>query len=414
VARFGPAEPATPAMRIALISIDYPPRSSSAAVQMRDLAREFLAQGHEPVVLMPMEGQDKPWITEMLDGVTVVRLAAMATRDLGYFRRTLGELLLPFFMLWDLRRSPLRAMHWDAVVWYSPSIFFGPLVRTLKRSSGCRSYLILRDIFPEWAVDLGLLRKGFAYHLLKLVARYQYSVADTIGVQSPSNLAYLRDWAARPGRKLEVLQNWLAPAPNTGSSISLADTPLAGRTIFVYAGNMGVAQGMDILLELATRLHSRQDIGFLFVGRGSDAARLRRTASERFLDNVLFRDEVDSREIPGLLAQCHVGIVALDPRHKSHNVPGKFLTYLQAGLPVLARINPGADLVGLIETEGVGRAYVGDRAEELQQHAEYLAGNPAMRSEMAARGRALSERLFSPASAVRQIVDALSAPEHKP
>jgi glycosyltransferase involved in cell wall biosynthesis len=395
-------------VRIALISTDYPPLRSSAAVQLRDLAQELVQQGHEPVVMVPAEGLDKAWVTEILDGVQVLRLAALPIRDIGYVRRTIGETILPFAMLYGIRKSPFRSVQWDAVIWYSPSIFFGSLVAVLKRSSNCGSYLILRDIFPEWAVDLGLLHRGLAYHFFKMVARYQYAVADTIGVQSPSNLAYLAGWTKRPGRRLEVLQNWLTVAPNAGSSISVAATSLAGRTIFVYIGNMGVAQGMDILINLAASLRNRRDIGFLFVGRGSDVSRLRESATKQALDNILFHDEVDSREMPGLLAQCHIGLVALDPRHKTHNVPGKFLTYMQAGLPVLARINASTDLADLIEKEGVGCVYVGQSLEALRQIAEQLADDHGGRKQMSARGSALAQRMFSSKVAAGQIVAALS------
>ncbi len=394
-------------MHIALISTDYLPLHSSAAVQLRDLAQELIKQGHKPVLIVPAEGLGKAWSVETIDGVQVLRLAALRTRNVGYVRRTIGETLLPFAMLYGIRKSTFQSMKWDAVVWYSPSIFFGPLVAALKRASHCRSYLILRDIFPEWAADIGLLRKGLAYRFFKLVAGYQYAVADTIGVQSPSNLAYLVHWE-KPWRKLEVLQNWLALAPNVGSSISVADTPLAGRTIFVYIGNMGVAQGMDILIDLAERLKIRPDIGFLFVGRGSDVPRLRERAVNLELDNVMFHDEVDSREMPGLLAQCHIGVVALDPRHKTHNVPGKFLTYLQAGLPVLARINAGNDLADLIEKEAVGRVYVGESLDALQRISEGLVDDHVGRKQMSARGSALGQRMFSPAAAVGQIVAALA------
>ena len=113
--------------------------------------------------------------------------------------------------------------------------------------------------------------------------------------------------------------------------------------MFVYAGNMGIAQGMDVLLDLAEKLRSRKDVGFLFVGRGSDAARLQSIAAQKQLDNVVFFDEIDPDGIPDLYAQCHAGIVALDSRHKSHNIPGKFLTYMQNGMPVLACVNSGND-----------------------------------------------------------------------
>jgi hypothetical protein len=90
------------------------------------------------------------------------------------------------------------------------------------------------------------------------------------------------------------------------------------------------------------------------VGRGSDVKKLAADAQARGLQNVLFQDEIHPDEIPGLYAQCQVGLVALDPRHKSHNIPGKFLTYMQSGLPVLANINAGNDLAGIIRHENVG------------------------------------------------------------
>jgi len=148
-------------------------------------------------------------------------------------------------------------MHWDGVVWYSPTIFLGPLANALKKSSACRSYLIVRDIFPEWAVDMGLMERGLPYRFFKAIERYQYSVANVIGVQTQGNSPYFDAWAKQDGRRVEVLQNWLADAPDVGSSVSVADGPLAGRTVFVYAGNMGVAQGMDVLIDLAESLQHR-------------------------------------------------------------------------------------------------------------------------------------------------------------
>lgn len=383
---------------------------SSAAVQLRDLSKEMVRQGHLPTVMIPSAELDQPWLLEEMNGVQVLRLKAPRTKDIGYVQRTLGELLLPFVMLRNLRKSPMANVRWDGVVWYSPTIFLGPLVNVLKKASACRGYLIVRDIFPEWAVDMGLLSRSMAYHFFKTIERYQYSVADVIGVQTSGNLSYFDHWAMQNGRRVEVLQNWLADAPDVGSSISVADSLLAGRTIFVYAGNMGVAQGMDVLLDLAERMCSRRDIGFLLVGRGSDAQRLRADAKTRGLDNVLFHDEIDPSEIPGLYRQCHAGIVALDPRHKTHNIPGKFLSYMQSGLPVLASINPGNDLAGLIQREGVGRVCTDHSVDTLQRLAVEIADDITLGKNMPARCRALSAKLFSPEAAVKQIVAALGRP----
>ena len=395
-------------MRLALVGDAYPPLRTSGAVQMRDLAEEFVRLGHEITVIVPSAGVKNSWMIEAVNGVQVLRLSALRTKDIGYVRRTLAELLMPFAMLRNIRKSPLGSVKWDAVVWYSPSIFFGPLVAAFKRATNCRSYLVLRDIFPEWAVDMKLMRRGLAYRFFKLIERYQYSVADTIGVQSAPNLGYVAKLVKGSGTRLEVLHNWLAQSPNVGASISVAATTLSGRTILVYAGNMGVAQGMDLFLSLAERLRDHRNVGFLFVGRGSEVPRLRANAKQRSLDNVVFNDEIEPSEIPGLLQQCHIGLVALDPRHKTHNIPGKFLAYIQAGLPVLARLNVGNDLADLIYKESVGRAYVGESLDAFAQCAQELVENNAERALISARARALATRLFSPTSAANKILSAVS------
>ena len=395
-------------MRFALIADTFPPLRSSGAVQLRDLSREFARQGHSLCVLLPAPDQREPWKLDKSGGAQVLRLKAPRTKDIGYVRRTLAELAMPFAMLRNFRKSPMANERWDGVVWYSPSIFHGPLVSALKKSSNCKSYLIIRDIFPEWAVDMGLMGRGLPYRFFDAVARYQYSVADVIGVQTPGNRRYFEPWLAHPGRQLEILQNWLDKPAQVRCSIRVDQTALAERKVFVYAGNMGVAQGMDILLDLAEKLRNRPDVGFLLVGRGSDSARMKAAAQARQLDNVVFFDEIDPDEIPDLYAQCHAGIVALDPRHKSHNIPGKFLTYMQSGLPVLANINAGNDLALLIRDERVGHVCETNQVDELLLLTEKLLDQIQTDSGLSARCAALFEREFAVENTVKQIVAALS------
>ena len=171
---------------------------------------------------------------------------------------------------------------------------------------------------------------------------------------------------------------------------------------------MGVAQGLDIVVDLAERMADRNDVGFLFVGRGTHSEKLRDAAKKRNLDNVLFYDEIDPDEIPNLYAQCHVGIVSLDKGHKSHNIPGKFLTYMQSGLPVLASINRGNDLAKLIDRENVGRVCESFLLDELDGHAEALLEQIERDAALPDRCRALFDKEFSVDRTVRQIVSALA------
>lgn len=398
-------------MKLALVADAFPPLRSSGAVQLRDLSREFERQGHQLTVLIPATDQAEPWKVEPNGNIDVIRLKSPKTKDVSYVRRTLSEFMMPFVMGRNFRKSPLGSRKFDGVIWYSPSIFLGPLVKRLRADSNCPSYLIIRDIFPEWAVDMGLMGRGLPYRMLKAVADFQYSVADTIGVQTPGNLALLHSTSSAMSGRIEVLHNWLTSNPDTGCSIQIDATPLAGRKIFVYAGNMGIAQGMPILLDLAAALEERKDIGFVFVGRGSDADRLRASAKARQLDNVLFFDEIDPDEIAGLYTQCHVGLVALDPRHQTHNIPGKFLSYLQSGLPVLATVNAGNDLIDVIVDNRVGFVSTDNSATILAGLARGLADESVGNPTVAARSKKLARTMFSSEAAVNQIVKALQAPK---
>ncbi len=395
-------------MRIALIADTFPPLRTSGAVQLRDLSREFVRQGHALTVLLPSPDQEMPWLLEDFDGVQILRLKAPRTKEIGYVRRTLGEFTMPFYMLRQFRKSPFSSERWDGVVWYTPSIFHGPLASALKKRSNCKGYMIIRDIFPEWAVDMGLMGRGLPYRFFDTIARYQYSVANVIGVQTPGNQKYFEHWQQKPGRTLEVLQNWLDKPAQARCFIRVNETTLVGRKVFVYAGNMGVAQGMDILLDLVERLQHRTDVGFLFVGRGSDAVRLKNSAKDRKLDNVLFYDEINPDEIPDLYSQCIAGIVALDPRHKSHNIPGKFLTYMQSGLPVLANVNRGNDLAQMIRIENVGQVCETNNIDNLYKKVNELLDQIESDTQLSMRCANLFEREFSVHKAVEQIVKALS------
>lgn len=394
--------------RVAILADTFPPLRTSGAVQLRDLSIEFARQGYETTVLVADPSITVNCSIHDFEGVVVVRLKAPRTKDVNYARRTLAELIMPFMMIRNFKSSPLADQKFEAIVWYSPTIFLGPIVRWLKRRSAGKSYLILRDIFPQWAADMGIISRGFIFGFLNAIANFQYRSADVIGVQTPGNLSFLTpNKIPRLKAKLEVLNNWLAEEPDQGCPIDVSGTCLAGRRIFVYAGNMGTAQHMSKLVNLAITLREREDLGFLFVGRGSELERLRGMAKDHELTNILFEDEIDPAGIPGLYAQCHVGMICLDGRHKTHNIPGKFLSYMQAGLPVLASVNAGNDLVTEIDDYAVGLTSVHPDGTDLAPLAIKLVGLDWSSNDVKERCRALWRKRFSVDAAVRQIVSAV-------
>ena len=393
-------------MNLAIISNEFPPLMSSGSVQVRDLAIQFANEGHTVTVFTATYGQKKDIVCERFINFDVVRFSALRTKEINYFFRTINEILTPLIMLKHLKKTSISNSDWDGVIWYSPTIFLGPVANFLKKNSNCPGYLILRDIFPDWAVDMGLIGKGLPYKILKIFENYQYKVADIIGVQAYGNLKYFEKNTKNDATKIEVLNNWLSHSGEQKSSINISKTKLAGRKILIYAGNMGIAQGIEILFRLPILMQHRADIGFLFVGRGSEMEKYRNHAEYKNLDNIIFHDQINADEIPSLYKQCHIGMLSLDIRHKTHNIPGKFLSYIASGLPVLASVNPGNDLINLIEESQTGKVISdGNELNFFHQAENLLALTEQI--DMKKNCLELSKDQFQPSRAVEQIKKSL-------
>ncbi len=393
--------------RILIVADAYPPSLSSAAIQIQDLALEFNAQGIVPIVITAEPRLKQSYFLEELDGIKVLRLKTAAYKNIGKFRRAISEIFLPFFMIHNFKKGEFHFLEWDAVVWYSPTIFLGPFIYYLKRKRSCLSYLILRDIFPAWALDLGIIKRGFAYYLFRTFERFQYSIADCIGVQAFGNLKYFSELNYS---NVEVLQNWLSPRPASECRIDVSKLFDNKRRILVYAGNMGIAQAMGMLLDMAEILLTRKDIGILLVGWGSDMVALQNNAKRRGLSNVIFQNQIPADEIQSLYAQCDVGLIALDPRHQTHNIPGKFLSYIHSGLPVLAIINDGNDLHSIINRYQVGRVTSNSNPLQLLDLVKSIIDEINQCDRMIQeRCKRLFNELFTTHAAARQIAKSLDS-----
>jgi glycosyltransferase involved in cell wall biosynthesis len=393
-------------MRLLLIADAFPPMRTSAAVQMHDLSVELINQGHKIVVIVPVSINTKPFSIETQDGYKVVSVLAPKTKDVKFMRRTFAEFMVPYIILHRLKGSAILDENYEGIIWYSPTIFFSPLISRLKKRFRCPAYLVLRDLFPDWALDLGLIKKAPPYYLLKLFALQQYKVANRIGVQAPSDLGYFdRELLKKYKNKVELLWNWISSAQSLNQcSIDLNKTHLAGRKIFIYTGNIGKAQDLEFLMSMVEIFGDRNDIGFVFVGRGSEVHHLKNKLHEKALDNFIFFDEIEHIEMPALYSQCTIGLVSLSPLHRSSNIPGKFLSYMKSGLPVLARLNADNDLVGLINIHNVGACYIGQDLVELNELANNLLVSLTNDHLVSTRCKGLAHSLFSTENAARQII----------
>lgn len=393
-------------MHIAIIGDTFPPMKTSGAVMLRDLANEFLAQDDSVSVIIPNDVQNDP-IVEIIQGdLRIFQVKAFKSKDVSYLRRMLAEFFNPLLMWHRLKNSQrFTECPINLIVWYSPSIFWGPLVKRIKNRWGCPSYLVLRDIFPDWAVHLELLSKyNPISFLLNWVAKFQYRQATFIGVQSPNNQRYLSFQYPSLAPKVKVLWNWIrAEERQEKCTIRISESSLAGKTIFVYAGNIGVAQGIDMFLKIIKAFQGHDNIGFIFVGRGSEMSELKECVFDAGLKNVLFYSEIPSNQINDLYAQCHVGMIALDVRHQTHNIPGKFISYMHAGLPVFGIVNPGNDLIDLASDNHLG--FIGDssNSDYLSRAANHFLKQLLKDGDIRTRCKGIGNSFFSSRQAAIEI-----------
>lgn len=407
-------------MRILIIVDCYYPSTKSGAKLVHDLGVEMHRQGHQVTVLTPSEHNLSDLELTSEDDLLVVRVRNGQLKGAPKIQRGLREASLSETM-WNRGIDFFRANPQDLIVFYSPTIFFGELVGKLKELWHCPAYLILRDIFPQWAVDAGVMSKGPAYHFFRWKEFEQYKVADVIGVQSPANLEYFAEQEQNRDRKeataplrsryrLEVLYNWTAPDEAPKPSFAHRNQlGLQDKVVFFYGGNIGVAQDMDNIIRLAAHVQQEPQAHFLLVGEGSEVERLKASIYEQSLTNIQILPAVGQKEYLEMLVEFDVGLMSLDRRLRTQNFPGKLLGYMSCGKPLLCSINPGNDLKAMVEEHEAGLCSINGEDDLFGANALALARDELLRRRLGRNSRRLLDKHFSVSSITTQILSHFTA-----
>ena len=391
-------------MRVLIVGVYYLPSAEASAKLLHDLGKELQHQNHEVTILAPSESITHDLEVSQEDGLKILRVKAGKIKGASRAVRAWREIRLSA-TLWRKGKPFFKKHQYDLIIYYSPTIFFGPLVHKLKALWKCPSYLVLRDIFPQWAVDLGVLNKGLIWSYFRFRELEQYAAADVIGVQSPANLKYFSEQLPDKNYNLEVLYNWTATNQETPVALGVRQKlGLEDKVVFFYGGNIGVAQDIDNVVRLAERLQHESHIYFLLVGAGTEVERLKSVIAEKNLSNISILPAVDQKEYLAMLSEVDVGLISLDQRLKTQNYPGKILGYMSASLPILGSINPGNDLSEMLEEHGAGLCSVNGDDERLAAHALELASAAAYRQRVGANARHLLEQYFSVSVCASQIL----------
>ncbi len=399
-------------MKLVLIIDDYLPDSTRVAAKMfHELAIELSKRGHSVTVITP-EFNDAGKITvSELDGITIWRFKSGPIKDIGKFQRAINESVISF-RAWKSIRHLVKSDSFDGVVYYSPSIFWGKLVNNIKSVCQCPAYLVLRDLFPQWVIDAGMLRQGsILERYFRIFERYSYKQADGIGLMSEKNLEIFHE--KNKGYPCEVLRNWADVSVCTndqceGGSIR-ERLNLHKKIIYFYGGNIGHAQDMANLIRLAKSMRHNENAHFLFVGQGDEVDLINSLALQWGLKNFSYIPSVSQTEFKRILAEVDIGLFSLSARHSAHNFPGKLLGYMVQSLPILGSVNVGNDLMDVVNFNNAGYIHINGEDDKLFASAQKLYTDKALRESLGENSHKLLHNQFSVASAAYAIEMRLEA-----
>lgn len=212
-------------MKLALIIDDYLPNSTRVGAKMfHELAQELVRRGHDVTVIAPDASLDKEVSYDTFEGIKTWRFKSGALKDVSKIQRAINETLLSF-RAWTSLKKQIDHETFDGVIYYSPSIFWGHLVKKIKSRCNCPAYLILRDMFPQWVIDAGMLKAGsLIERYFRLFETNSYRQANRIGLMSEKNLEVFR--VTNKSFPCEVLHNWASLTP---AELPLDYMPLRNR-----------------------------------------------------------------------------------------------------------------------------------------------------------------------------------------
>ena len=362
---------------------------------IHDMACHLASKGHRISLVAPAYWIDKISCSTQ-DGIKVYWFRCGRTKNINKIQRAFNESSLSLRAYLGLSNL-LRQNPHDLIVYYSPSIFWGPLIAFLKYIWKCPSYLILRDIFPQWAVDSELLSKySPVYWYFKLFELSSYKTADRIGVLSPGNRDYFDEHFKKMKDKIEVLYNWAPTSkPDRAEGFWRKRLGLGGKVLFFFGRNIGHAQDMMNIMKLADNLRCRENAHFLLVGEGDEVDLVKHEITARKLNNVSYHPGVPPRDYYGILDEVDIGLFSLHRGHRTHNIPGKLLGYMQFGIPILGSVNAGNDIREIIEGPKAGLISINGDDDAFTANAMKLLENRKLRDKMGENGRKLLRRHFS-------------------
>lgn len=325
-----------------------------------DLLRKFSQEGHSVYAVCPVERRDKKNTSvQIQNGGLVLNVKTFNLQKTNIVEKGFGTLAIEYQFLSAIK-SHFSKVKFDLIIYSTPPITFAKVIQFIKKRDGAYSYLLLKDIFPQNAIDMKMMKENGILHKIFLKKeRKLYAISDTIGCMSEANKNFIIKHNPNINtEKVEVNPNSIEPfifnqTPEQKEAIKAKYNLPLDKKIFVYGGNLGKPQGIDFLLDTIAAT-TNEAVFFLIVGTGTEYQRVEKWFQNNKPKNAMLLSGLPKQDYDVLLKSCDVGLIFLHKDFTIPNFPSRLLSYLEMKMPIIAATDCNTDIGDVIEKNGSG------------------------------------------------------------
>lgn len=332
-----------------------------------ELLFEFRKNGHTIYSVTSYERRlGKKTALYKEDNANLLVVKTLNIQKTNYVEKALASIFLPVKYKEAIKKH-FKNTRFDLILYPTPPITLYSVVKYFKKKHQSKTYLMLKDIFPQNAVDLGMMHKNgigfFVYHFFRKKERKLYKISDFIGCMSPNNISYLLEHndyidSSKAGLcpNCTNIDNLYSIGLSRGDKTKLLkkyNIP-TNRKLFIYGGNLGKPQGIDFLLTCLDSQKDNLDVFFIIVGGGTEFNKISQYIDRTDQNNVLLLPTMRKNDYEQLASCCDVGLLFLDYRFTISNYPSRLLSYMRVGLPILACTDKSSDIGDFLIENGIG------------------------------------------------------------
>lgn len=395
-------------MRVLFLLLTYPKPDESPNMYS-DLIAEFAMGGHKVTVVSAAK-EKEPTTFQREKDIEVLRVKTQKIFNVHPILKGIATVRIPYQFKKAIQKY-LSSNIFDLVLTPTPPITFAAIVSWLKKKHPLKSYLILRDIFPQNARDLGMMKNPLLFDYFRKKEKELYHNADIIGCMSQGNIDYVIKHNPEVNQtNLVLLPNWQKEEAVTEKDEYIKKQyGLEGKFIAIFGGNIGEPQKIDNIIDLARTYQHNTQIVFLVIGRGAQKNYLEQMKTQHNLDNLIIKDTIPRSDYQKLVCSADIGLISLSEKFTIPNIPSKTLSYFNAKLPILAAIDANTDYGKLLEESGAGLWSVSGDLDKYTHNFNTLYHDSSLRKQMGENGYQYMLKYLTVNTTYQTIINQVSA-----